>query len=52
MVKGHLLKHAIGFGERRGAFACAVTQMPDDTATGDGGQIDSVREAVAVFLID
>src|SRR5215467_1054494 len=52
MVKGHLLKHAIGCGERRGAFACAVTQMPDDTATGDGGQIDSVREAVAVFLID
>jgi hypothetical protein len=51
MVKGHLLELAIGRGEHRSAFGVAVPQMPEDTATDDGGQGDPVRETAAVFLI-
>ena len=51
MLKGSLLALAIGRGERRRALGVAVPQMPDDTATDDGGQIDPLGEAAAVFLI-
>jgi hypothetical protein len=51
MVKGHLLELAIGRGERRSALGVTVTQMPDDTAADDGGQINPLGEATAVFLI-
>jgi len=37
MLKGRLLKHAVRLGEGSGTFGVAVTQMPDDTATDDGG---------------
>src|SRR5262245_63510242 len=51
MLKGSLLELAIGRGKRRSALGVAVPQMPDDTATDYGGQIDPLAEAVAVFLI-
>src|SRR6187397_30927 len=51
MLKGCLLKHAVRLGEGSGAFRVAVTQIPDDTATDDGGQIDPISEAAAVFLV-
>src|SRR5215470_9149880 len=51
MLTGSLLELAIGRGKRRRALGVAVPQMPDDTATDDGGQIDPLGEAVAVFLI-
>jgi hypothetical protein len=51
MFQGPLLELAIRGGERRGTFGVAVPQVPDDTATDDGGQIDPVREAAAVFFI-
>ena len=51
MLKDRLLKHAVRLGEGSCAFRVAVTQMPDDTAADDRGQIDPVCEATAVFLI-
>ena len=51
MLKSSLLELAIGRRECCGAFRVAVAQMPDDTAADNGGQIDSLGEATAVFFI-
>jgi hypothetical protein len=51
ILKGSALKRATGRGERRRALGRAVTQVPDHPTTDDGGQINPVREATAVFLI-
>jgi hypothetical protein len=51
MLEGSALKHAIGLSQGCGTLRLAVTQMPDDAATGDGWQIHPVGETAAVFFI-
>src|SRR5262249_27825650 len=51
MRKGCLLKHAVRLGEGGRALRVAVPQMPDHTATDDGGQLDPLAETRAMLCI-
>ena len=51
MRKGCLLNHAVRLGEGNRALRVAVTQMPEHTATDDGGHIDPLGETRAMLFL-
>src|SRR5215475_4932026 len=50
-LQGRSLKVTVGRGKSGSTFGRAVAQMPEHTATDDGGQIDVVGETAAVLFI-
>ena len=52
LLERRLLKLSVRLGKRRCTGGLGVAQVPDNTATDNGGEIDLVGETATVLFID